>query len=191
MLKILLVLVIPATIAVGNDFHLTDCCPENSTLQKSDFSCKSHLKDKVVPYNINCDNHFVIEYDRKDIETIEYCYLIDAKDTNKIMIAVCPEYEPTPIYVYLFPISLICLILTFAIYYNIKTLRAPEDIAFMISVLCLSTYFLFSIMYFALIHVTDIYDIIFFFYVYIAHFAAIAYFAWLNVIMANQLKKFM
>lgn len=149
-------------------------------------------------FNIDCHGHVVEVLDFNSLDEIreleekkeEYCYVhqVEGNETAYAA-AVCEQKYHIPISVHLMPISFVFLVITFVIYYKLKTLRAPEDIAFIITVVCLAVFIFVHVPHYWLSEVEELHPLFSFLDLYIAQFAIVGYFAWLNVIMANQLRK--
>lgn len=101
---------------------------------------------------------------------------------------MAPEWEKT-IVTTLKAVSVIFILITLIIYAQIKTLRGPEDIAFMISIGCIALFFTFSILQYLLADFDFLRNFFYHFNIYIGTALIVAYFSWLNVTMMNQLRK--
>lgn len=174
------------------------CCLRDSlnfTETDGEFYCTGGTNG-IQKFNIECHGLPVVVIDFDHLDEIrdlneDYCYIHHSENESETVIiaGICLEQNHVPISIHLMPISFVFLVLTFVIYYKVKTLRAPEDIAFMISVLCLATFIVIHAPHHWLAHVHDLHTFFSFLDLYIAQYAIVAYFAWLNVIMANQLRK--
>lgn len=173
------------------------CCSKGSlnvTEVHDDTFCPNGVR-----YNINCRGQsiYVVDFDKlgEILELHEYCYVgeFTSQTNNATLVysaAICEEAMHYPVFYFLIPISLVFLITTFFIYYNIKSLRTPEDVAFIVAIVCLGTFMLIQVMHHWLDHFGyELYNLFSFLDLYIGPFAIVAYFAWLNVIMVNQLRK--
>ncbi|XP_063703657.1 G-protein coupled receptor Mth2-like [Culicoides brevitarsis] len=149
-------------------------------------------------FNLECKRGFAVVVDFQNLDEVadlfEFCYVgefLSEVDDNKteFSAAICAEEPYYALFYDFLPISVVFLAATFVIYYKIRTLRAPEDIAFMIAVLCLGVFMLIQVLHHWLADFHELYVVFSFVDLYIGPFAIVAYFSWLNVIMANQLKK--
>lgn len=176
------------------------CCLSDSlnyTLTDGELYCLGG-SNGVHKFNIDCHGIPVEVIDFDDLHEIraleeEYCYVnhttSEVSNETVYIAAVCEQQYHTPISVHLMPISFVFLVITFVIYYKIKTLRAPEDIAFIITVICLAVFIFVHVPHYWLSEVEELHGFFSFLDLYIAQFAIVAYFSWLNVVMANQLRK--
>lgn len=171
---------------------LRHCCHHDS-LNYTKADDGEYLCTDQQPFNIECHGlpYDIIDYPLDEIRELDdYCYVHHSENETDVVVAgVCIEPYEVPLSINLLPISLVFLVLTFVVYYKIRTLRAPEDIAFMISVLCLAVFILIHVPHYWLSHLEGFHSVLSFLDLFIAQFAVVAYFAWLNVIMANQLRK--
>lgn len=94
-----------------------------------------------------------------------------------------------PLIVHLMTISSVFIALTLIIYIKIKTLRAPEDVAFMISIGCLGAFFVANVLQQWFRNVDALRNVLYQWNIFLGPALIVGYFSWLNVIMFNQLRK--
>ena len=103
---------------------------------------------------------------------------------------ICTEDEDDVLpgfVLYLFPVSIFFLVLTVGIYLKTKSYKTDQDISTIIICLCLSTVLVIRVFY--LLNLNS--NILYILDEYVGKFALIAYFSWLNILMAYILCKLM
>lgn len=173
------------------------CCDQNSINYTIDDIAHEHFCEDIEgnkeKFNIDCHGLQILVVELDSLNEVRmqenYCYVDHDNDTIGTAICHDPDEDKISISIHLLPISFVFLVLTFIIYYKIKTLRAPEDIAFMISVLCLAVFIFIQVPHYWFAHIQTLHNTFAFLDLFIAQFAIVGYFSWLNVIMANQLRK--
>lgn len=114
-------------------------------------------------------------------------YTVDHGLTETLTLVCEAEDSVQPFILYLFPVSTIFLLLTIGVYLKTRSYKSGQDVAIIIICLCLTTVLVIRVMFLLNLesdtfHALD---------EYVGKFALIAYFAWLNILMAHCLVKLM
>lgn len=182
------------TIADTLEMNLT-CCTEDMEFVifgGEEASCVNRNNDTIrYGLDINCTTTVVVRNVTKidDLGSLsEYCY-INQEVNDSFLIGYCqkPEWESEIDYFFV-PLSILSLIIVFVIYVRIKTLRQPEDIAFMIFILMLILFLLLETIDQFFVNFIDgasfIQGIMF-----TKYYSSLGSFVWLNVVFICQLRK--
>lgn len=126
--------------------------------------------------------------------SLYFSCLANNDSIDDVEIGICVNFEDIPdlqshVVVYLMAISVIFIVITLIIYGKIKTLRGPEDIAFMISITCLGSFFAMNCLQILLRNITFVREFFYHVNIFLGTSVIIGYFSWSNVIMANQIRK--
>ncbi|XP_063703662.1 uncharacterized protein LOC134833311 [Culicoides brevitarsis] len=180
------------------------CCAEDTKfmLLEGEATCVNRSSDAAALYyalDINCTSpaetvvvRNVTEID--DLDSLaDYCY-VDGVDNNQTgndsyFIGYCqaPEWY-SRIDNCLVPASIVALIAVFVVYVRIKTLRQPEDVAFLIFILLLILFLtLETVLEFIREFIHD--ASILLGMMFVKYYASLGSFVWINVVFVCQLRK--
>lgn len=113
---------------------------------------------------------------------------MDTGDVETLTVICTEDEDVLPGFIlYLFPVSISFLVLTIGVYLKTKSYKTDQDIATIIICLCLSTVLIIRVFY--LLNLNS--NILYILDEYVGKFALIAYFSWLNILMAYILSKLM
>lgn len=197
---------IVSVVAVEIDMLKRSCCAEDTKFMLLDGEthfCVSK-SDNNLRYglDINCTAAAIVIISVTEIDNLDsladYCY-IEYDDSNKnsssyerkndtFLIGKCKEDDwQSEIDSYFVPVSIMCLFVTLAVYIRIRTLRQPEDIAFIIFILLLTLFLSLEtilVLFKKLIDAASQQIMMF-----VKYYANLGSFVWLNVILVCQLRE--
>lgn len=113
-------------------------------------------------------------------------YTVETGETETLTV-VCEEEPIQRFILYLFPVSTIFLLMTICVYLKTQSYKLGQDVAVIIICLCLTIVLVIRVMFLLNLDSDTFYALD----EYVGKFALIAYFAWLNVLMAHCLVKLM
>ncbi|XP_063704916.1 uncharacterized protein LOC134834256 [Culicoides brevitarsis] len=171
------------------DTKIKSCCGEqyrNFTGTKciaADFS--QYLPD------LRCDNFVLLaerigddEYDGYDGTACNVNYTIEP-GREETLTVVCEEEPVQSFIMYLFPVSTLFLLATIGVYLKTRSYKLGQDVAVIVVCVCLAAVLIIRIMFLLNLDSDTFYALD----EYVGKFALIAYFAWLNILMAHCLVK--
>uniref|UniRef100_A0A336L276 CSON003722 protein n=1 Tax=Culicoides sonorensis TaxID=179676 RepID=A0A336L276_CULSO len=191
LLKLLIILQSFTSISADSNKNLTgytnkNCC-RHDYLNFTGTLCVANDYSEYLP-DIKCEKYVLLAESLDDeFEDGTACnvnYTTD-NDITETLTLVCEEEPAHPYIIYLFPVSTIFLLLTIAVYLKTKSFKCGQDISVIIICTCLATVMVLRVIFLQNLDSELFYGLD----EYVGKFALIAYFAWLNIFMANTLVK--